>query len=141
MDFDVSAGKVLVHDASAIVGKISLGDKYQAMPESDARQLNRKLRRGGVGRLRNTIQCVARVAGCSETALSEGCFRLRVINPLKGLFTTFTGAVGGDWIVDTLDRRTVVRKPTLPEMAAAYGLRGLERELKDPCHSAKPYSR
>jgi hypothetical protein len=66
------------------------------------------------GRLRNTIQCVARVAGCSETALSEGCFRLRVINPLKGLFTTFTGAVGGDWIVDTLERRTVVRKPTLP---------------------------
>jgi site-specific DNA-cytosine methylase len=135
MDFDVSAGKVLVHDASAIVGKISLGDKYQAMPESDARQLNRKLRRGGVGRLRNTIQCVARVAGCSETALSEGCFRLRVINPLKGLFTTFTGAVGGDWIVDTLDRRTVVRKPTLPEMAAAYGLRGLERELRDPCEA------
>jgi hypothetical protein len=90
MDFDVSAGRVLVHDASAIVGKISLGDKYQAMPESDARQLNRKLRRGGVGRPRNTIHCVARVAGCSETALSEGCFRLRVINPLnlklKGLF-------------------------------------------------------
>ena len=88
-----------------------------------------------MGRLRNTIQCVARVAGCSETALSEGCFRLRVINPLKGLFTTFTGAVGGDWIVDTLDRRTVVRKPTLPEMAAAYGLRGLERELRDPCEA------
>jgi hypothetical protein len=28
-----------------------------------------------------------------------------------------------------------VRKPTLPEMAAAYGLRGLERELKDPCEA------
>jgi hypothetical protein len=135
MDFNVSAGKVLVHDASAIVGKISLGDKYQAMPESDVRQLNRKLRRGGMGRLRKTIQCVARVAGSSETALSEGSFRLRVINPLKGLFTTFTGAVGGDWIVDTLDKHTVVRKPTLSEMAAAYGLRGLAKELREPCEA------
>ena len=135
MDFNVSAGRVLVHDASAIVGKISLGDKHQAMPESDVRQLERKLRRGGKGSLRKTIQCVARVAGSSETALSEGSFRLRVINPSKGLFTTFTGAVGGDWIVDTLERRTVVRKPTLPEMAAAYGLRGLAKELREPCEA------
>ncbi len=42
----------------------------------------------------------------------------------------------GDWIVDTLERRTVVRKPTLPS-GDGRGLRaeGLERELKEPCEA------
>ena len=135
MEFRVSTGEVLARNAEAIVGRLSLGPRYQAMPEHDVRQLERGLRRGGAGNLRQTIQCVARVSGSTRGEMSEGNFRLRVINPVKGLFTTFTGAVGGDWIVDTLGGRTVVRKPTLPEMVAAYGLRGLAPELEEPCEA------
>ena len=60
-------------------------------------------------------------------------FRDLVFDPLRGLVPTYTGAGGSGWVSVLQDGLTVVRKPTLREAAAAYGLRYLDEELARPC--------
>ena len=134
MKFRVESESVLAADASPIFGKISLEGECEAMPTDDVRQLARENRRGGGGSLRNTIQYVGRVAGTrGNKSPSQGMFRDLVFDPLRGLMPTYTGAGGSGWVSVLQDGLTVVRKPTLREAAAAYGLRYLDEELARPC--------
>jgi hypothetical protein len=100
------------------------------MPVDDVRQLQRENRRGGGGTLQRTVQYVGRVAGTrGNHSPSHGMYRDLVFDPLRGLMPTFTGACGSGWVSVLQDGLTVVRKPTLREAAAAYGLRYLDEEL------------
>ena len=97
-------------------------------------KLQRESRRGGGGTLQRTVQYVGRVAGTrGNNSPSHGMFRDLVFDPLRGLMPTFTGAGGSGWASVRQDGLTVVRKPTLREAAAAYGLRYLDEELAQPC--------
>jgi hypothetical protein len=84
--------------------------------------------------LQRTVQYVGRVAGTrGNRSPSHGMYRDLVFDPLRGLMPTFTGAGGSGWVSVLQDGLTVVRKPTLREAAAAYGLRYLDEELTHPC--------
>ena len=134
MTFAVESDNVLATDASSIFGQISLDGECEAMPVDDVRQLQRENRRGGGGTLQRTVQYVGRVAGTQGNhSPSHGMYRDLVFDPLRGLMPTFTGAGGSGWASVLQDGLTVVRKPTLREAAAAYGLRYLDEELNHPC--------